>query len=214
MKVISTLLVFASFTFAQEATLPSLPREQPKTQFKVDCLGVEATTSCHSYNELVESNDKDVIGSLGGLYDTYVCFSTDDDTFSMVSVSPYWEPAYHKAIKSPRILEQDGQVTFSGYKNGQTDEFKVAEGKWRRAATLQNDIFRTDDGAEPAAFVDDYTVSFQYSYQNTQGRKLTYAISIRRSTKRFTETWDAPAIPEKKQESIRIVSTGHCAEFK
>jgi hypothetical protein len=214
MKVVFALFLLASFIFAQQATPPSLQKEQPKTQFKVECSGVEATTSCQSYNELVESNDKDVIGSLGGLYDTYVCFSTDEDAFSMVSVSPPWEPGYRKTIKNPRILEQDGQVTLSRYKSGQTDEFKVAEGKWRRGVTLQSDIFHTDNGADPGAFVDDYTASFQYSYQNTQGRKLTYGISIRRSTKRFTETWDAPAIPEKKQDSIRIVSTGHCAEFK
>jgi hypothetical protein len=36
------------------------------TSVMVDCLSVEAGTSCKSYNELIQSNDKDVLNALGG----------------------------------------------------------------------------------------------------------------------------------------------------
>jgi hypothetical protein len=199
--------------FAQESA-PAPSAASAPSPFTVDCATVEAGASCRSYNELIKSGDKDILRDVSGSFDAYVCFLTDEDTFVVIDTSPPFDILFKKSAISPRLTEQNSASFLSRYKNGIIDDGLMAQGKWiKNSVTSEAPIFRSPSANDPGATVDDSEVTFHYSYKNTHGRKVNYDISIRRSTKRFSETSDIPISQDKKEEPSRYTNTGHCAEF-
>jgi hypothetical protein len=169
-----------------------------------DCSGERDTQGCKSFNELVEAKDDTVLKSIN--HDSYVCFRSEADVFSIIS--------FHQATSDKFNFPMVG---FHFFKNGNLDDFKAAYGKWRRQS--EGSFIFEDAKAPPSkqitfkghASITDDEVTFRYSFENLNSKTTDYAIQIRRSTLRFTERYEAPNGKDKTYSTDTF--TGHCVAY-
>jgi hypothetical protein len=190
--------------------------------YSVDCSDFGMSPGCKSFNELVSKQDEDIISQVQT--QAFVCFVPNEDTFMMLS---YQGPEPSLFTEKTKFTEtEDGVVFYSRFKSGIQDEFKILPGTWTRTKSNVAWVSFESSKEVPAhASISSPELSFAYDYKNLRGTTTTYALQIRRSTKRFVQTFqfpndDSPAKntkspqPQNSASKMRTEDTGHCAEFK
>jgi hypothetical protein len=191
------------------------PQEGRKVAFSVDCSTLpKPSLACFSYDEMLASNDKDLVSDLRNP-GAYACFLPSEDVFIVLSLNTPTEFEHEKPPS--KILEARGEIWLSRYKRGLTDDFQVANGTWRKIEgdSDSRPIFRVDKPNQdaPNATASDSEVTFSYGFQNVGGGKTTYSFQMRRSTLRFSEThyWrNPPKDPKKAEDRGSDEDDGYC----
>ena len=155
-----------------------------------DCTGERNTQSCKSFNQLVEAKDDSVLKSISD--DSYVCFRSEADVFSITS--------FHQATSDKFNFPVVG---FHLFKQGNLDDFKAAYGKWRKQT--DGSFVYEEAKAPPSkettfkghATITDDEITFRYSFEGLDSKTIDYGIQIRRSTLRFIERYEAPDSKDK-----------------
>ncbi len=204
------------------AILPAIGSPQEaQIAYKYDCTQLSyAAPGCKSYNELIASNDSDIISSLKVSGDAFVCFIPDDDEFFVATFTQPAETDYVPTTARPSRLEAPGFFSYSKFKNGVQDSDNTLFGNWVKFKNLAvpQTFSAKDEADQTHANISDSEVAYDASFQNLNNTKTTYALQIRRSTLRFNETYTFPqvATPTKTavKSSDRIEANGHCVEFK
>jgi hypothetical protein len=205
-KQLALLLLLVNSVFAQETPKVSAER------FRVDCSMMGTAPGCKSYNEMVEANDKDILDYLKE-GSALACFRENEDVFTLIAFDEPGHELYTKDLKSG-LLKTFGLVFYLRFSNGLSDDFRMSPGTWTLSpnSELSAASFDANQGTPVQASVESSEVSVYYSYQNLAKTTTKYGIQIRRSTLRFTETWQYPDDEKQKGES-RTTNTGHCAAF-
>ena len=151
---------------------PRVPGPMP-----AECAGERDTKSCKSFNEMLLSNDKELLGLLQD--DAVVCFRQGDDVFFIIS---FHEPTTGSG--GPDLIRYDR------YQNGTSDEFRVVFGKWEKSTAGYYVFHKRPAETEVGANVDPTEILFGYSFKNMNGGTTEYGTHIRRSTLRFSETYE------------------------
>jgi hypothetical protein len=173
-----------------------------------------AKPACGSFKELVDHRDNEILailsqrcriegnglgpGASGG--DAYACFVENEDRFMVIG---FRMPASREEVRGAGR----GILCFDEYKKGMP-------GDYQRHTELVNDPLAPPEDkptamsptmGETNATVDPSGITVSYSFPNGNGGKTDYKLVIRRSTKRFVETYEA--------DKNTYTETGHCAEF-
>jgi len=211
-----TILFAISSAFAQTNSPPAIKH------FHVDCTTVHATKSCDSFNELITQQDKDVMDDLKG--GAFVCFLSDEDAFAVVTTTiPDDKIFSHTSVKN--LMQVNSVEFYKRFKNGLNDETRIVEGTWAKAVFNEEDpprySFESSKTGDTTLSIDPSEIFAQYKFQNLRKSSTTYTLQIRRSTRRFVETYGFPAIPPSDPKAKaaftphdeKLESTGYCAEF-
>jgi hypothetical protein len=209
-----TVLTLSCYTFGQSQPIV-LPHD-----FCSDFSA--ATLSCKSFKELVDHGDKEILDILrqqcraggGRRGATYVCFKEGADKFLVVSFNmpEEWEKTTLGHLTGESMLCSDE------YENGSPGDQRFSSLDWLRldkyhdpsdantpvTGKLFDDKLHVTPG-ETAATVGLSAISVRYSFTNKSGSLTDYKLLIRRSTRRFVETYDA--------DNKTYTETGHCAVF-
>jgi hypothetical protein len=205
-KNVAFILLFAAAgAFAQNTSAPS------GSSLKTDCTKIELTLSCGSFNEMVEGNDKDLLSAIQGFDHAFVCFRTDEDTFIVVSISTPYTSTFRKSATDKSLSTAYGRVRYKRYKDGVSDYIRFGPGSWVRSEGI-SDSFETKEGAPVSAFMDDDELNISFKYANIVKTTSDYNLTIRRSTRRFTETVYVKETRPGKPD-YKSTETGHCTEF-
>jgi len=211
-KLVLVIGMCASAALAQDQ-----PSSTPPKDYSVDCSKFSLSPGCKSFTELVDSKDKDILDRLVG--DSFVCFRPDEDVFLIASYLKPDESAYLRTGKY--TSEQTGIFFYNRFKEGLTDDYETAYGTWTKNTVAGEDV-RFSAKPPYSALIDAGEVSFSYQYKNMRGTNTSYLLQIRKSTKRFVETFDADDLPvsdknksatQKPAGASRYENTGYCAEF-
>lgn len=205
---------------SSEVELEDTPRISQYSQPKpVDCSKFsDSLPGCKSFNEMLGSNDKDVVSSVGGIYQAYVCFRADEDVFTIISYLP---PSNEQFRKATFGVEMQATAYLSRYEAGLSKDEEVFDGKWYKSAHepaaqahfTGNGLFASRD-QQPKIYVNESEISVSTSWQNLGGTRTTYHLQVRRSTKRFLETFEWPKPPTAKDKSTeQMTRQGYCEEY-
>jgi len=197
-------------------TVLAVAQDKATQTRQLDCSKLALPSAgCASYNEMISSNDKDILSTIDHA-GTFACFLSGEDSFILITLNSPEDFLFHKST-NPRILEARGEIWLSKYKKGLTDDFQVADGMWRKIVgdTESAPIFRTSKNSTPApaASAGESEVSFSYSYKNVGGGTTNYSFTMRRSTLRFQQTlqWTLPPKdPKKSAEHGSDEDDGYC----
>ena len=182
-----------------------------------DCKAVESVSACKSFNEMLEKQDPDILKFVTDKSrTTYACFETDRDAFIMVSFAKPMEHAWHLDKQSNVWLTQRGNFTLNQYSNGVYDRGRVALPMWTRfgsedehptAETAESKVPAGANARVADVSIDEGEVTVSYSFENIQNTVTDYLLQIRRSTRRFVETYGV------KGAKSQVNDTGYCAEY-
>ena len=190
--------------------------------FHADCTTVHATKSCDSFNELITQQDKDVIDDLKG--GAFVCFLSEEDAFAIVTTTIPADNLF-SPTKVRKLTQVNSVEFYKRFKNGLNDETKIVMGAWTKAVFNEDDpprySFESSKMGDTTLSIDPSEIFAEYKFQNLGKSSTTYTLQIRRSTRRFVETYGFPATPPsdpKAKASFtphdeKLESTGYCAEF-
>lgn len=156
------------------ALKPSMPAADCETAY---------SAGCHSFNEMVKHDDREVVSAISKNTDALVCFKSGEDAFLIVS--------YNNPFKNDHSVERAvGIITMTRFKNGQRDTDQYWVGSWSRAkgASPEDARFLANNGK---GSIYPTSVYLTYAFQNVAGSLTTYSLKIRLSTLRFTESYDA-----------------------
>jgi hypothetical protein len=221
MKQIALLLALAASTFAQNSVPQNSTPPPTPPSYTVDCSTVNAPLSCRSFNEMVEKKDPDLLSQIK--HPSFVCFRPHEDVFSIISGGPPVDVAYKKTTEY--LWEAPGLIFYLRFNNGISEQFRLIGGTWSKFPTISPEVtFQSSKESDTKTSISDSELSLGYEYKNLNGSTTTYTIQIRRSTKRFVETYQYPDDPpspeknkgaqEKPQSQSQIQDTGYCTEFK
>jgi hypothetical protein len=91
------------------------------------------------------------------------------------------------------VAEGATLVFYSRFKNGVADESRFVSGSWKKITFGEPDhSFHTQKDSAATVSITSTEILVAYDYENLNGTKTTYALAIRRSTKRFPELFEAP----------------------
>lgn len=149
---------------------------------RADCTHI-LSAGCSSFNEMLNHGDREILKAISGHTDALVCFKEAEDVFIVIDFNNPFK-------RSDVIRKAFGIVDFARYKNGQRETFEFWAGSWTRAK---------DEDSEDAKFVatnltaymNSTEIFLSYRYPNVSGTVTRYSLSIRQSTLRFLETYDA-----------------------
>ena len=231
-KSLSVWVTFAIFfgTLPYHQSLAASTGSQsraPEAFAAFDCKQlIPGSPGCPSFNEMLSSEDKDILRRLTGDYEAYVCFRPGEDVFTVVNFVKFNEKALVKAEKGP-MLEQVGTAEFVRYSNGVEDDNGLTFGKWTNwpkatadlASFSSSDLDRSSPDSSARIDVNSSEVLLTYKWKNLVSTTTSYTLQIRRSTRRFVETLEFPepktdtksAAPPKPLE--RFTHSGYCAEY-
>jgi hypothetical protein len=173
-----------------------------------------AASSCASFKDLFDDRDKELLSAMGTKRgdSTVICFDEGEDRFielSMsISVSGKSSLAYDEYRKGRR--ESNHRSTeLKWYAPLGEQDHTYPEGWWMPP---DDNLHRRYDGdhistLETVATVDDSEISAKYSFPNRHDTITDYELTIRRSTKRFIESYQVG-------KGSPIEQTGHCALFE
>lgn len=225
MKCLSSiaLVVAAAFfppaVFAQE-------NQEAQIAYQYDCNKLPYTSlGCNSYNEMIRSNDSDVISALKTSADAYVCFNQEGDEFFIVSFDEPIDSTYAPVSNNRSLLQSPGAFSYSKYKDGVQNDSGFLFGKWSKVKglSLAPSFVANDTGSQRDASVTENEISCENTFKNLNGTTTTFNLQIRRSTLRFNQTYTFPQPgPARKtavgttqpQSHDQVAEDGHCAEFK
>jgi len=216
------LFLGAASAVGQDIGTPSAKLPTLAPGYTVDCATVFAVISCRSYNEMIENKDEDLLGAVKT--PSLVCFRDDEDAFVVLAeIVPSPNLVYRETSKV--VSETSGVVFYYRFKKGLNDDFRYVSGMWSKLnlGEAPSISFESSKGSDTKVSISPAELSVSYQYKNLGGSITSYSIQVRRSTKRFVETFqfpDEPAAPEKNKPAVpkrpgntRMEYTGHCAEF-
>lgn len=162
-----------------------------------------------SFAELLSVKDQDILAAMQDPH-TYVCYRRNKDEFLMASFGPEARAWTWTPVKGDSDQEEALEPVFvSDYVDGATDPLGVGltvVGKWtRRKDSPTFPSFNAfDRPVDPNDTTHTSTVNIntdefrlEETFQNVAGGVTNYALTIRRSTGRFTETYsDKGALTE------------------
>jgi len=179
------------------------------------------TQSCKSYQELVQAKDEDVAANL-------VCFREVTDEFFVINVGYVSESTYtwyhldHGFYRLQPGAKQSGSVSIYTFKNGIQDSsqnpYLIASGNW--FAFTSNFIFtghewnvrttgKTSSKPESQLDISSDQIVLSKHYISRTNKVVDYSLTIQRSTKRFSESFDVA-----HDSKLNIENTGRCVEVK
>jgi hypothetical protein len=202
------------------------PSPRPETGYAYDCTKLSySSAGCQSYNEMVAKGDKDLLGLINGSH-VFACFKPDEDVFFIVSlVEPYPSEYTARSRASANELQSTGIFSYARFKNGVQDDANTLTGLWKEVKLTRVATFSAkDEQSATHAAANDTEISYGNSVRSPDNTYTVYALQIRRSTLRFSETYTAseappegkpnkpPTHPQPKPQT-RTGSNGYCAEF-
>lgn len=187
-----------------------------------DCSVVKAVESCKSFNEMIQNRDDEILVAIK--YPSFVCFRPDEDEFFMFSDIEPSDLVYKDVSKT---MSQATSIAFYyRYKKGVQSDLRYIDGTWTKITYGPAPIFsfQSRKDGDASLSITNSEISLGYDYKNLAGSTTAYAIQVRRSTKRFVETFQFPDEPTPAQKGkapttqheskTRAEFTGYCAEFK
>ena len=218
--VLLVVAVSMAKAFPQQETQPT----RPEAAF--DCTKLPyASAGCQSYNEMLTKGDKDLFGLVNGSH-VFACFKPDEDVFFVVSlIEPYASEYTAPSRTAADNLQSTGIVSYARFKNGVQEDANTLTGLWRKFKVTNVTTFSAkDDQNTTRAAANDTEISFDHSFRSSNNTRTVYALQIRRSTLRFSETYTASEIPPASKPGKtptqpqtkapnQIASGGYCAEF-
>jgi len=228
--VFLAVAVSAANAFAQQETPP--PR--PETPYLYDCTKLPyASAGCQSYNEMLAKGDKDLFGLINGSH-VFGCFRPEEDVFFIVSlVEPYPSEYTARSTVTPNNLQSTGIFSYARFKNGVQEDANTLTGLWKKLKLMNVATFSAKDEQNTThAAASDSEISYDNSVRSPNNTRTVYALQIRRSTLRFSETYTTPDVspdskpsktPTRPQTNVQVQtqtqvqtpigSSGYCAEF-
>jgi hypothetical protein len=210
----------AASAFPQQEAQPRRP------EAAYDCTKLPyASAGCQSYDEMLAKEDKDILGLVNGSH-VFACFKPDEDVFFVVSlIEPYPSEYTARSGTSPNNLQSTGIFSYARFKNGMQEDANTLTGLWRKFKPTNATTFSAkDDQNTTHAAANDTEISFDHSFRSLNKTRTVYALQIRRSTLRFSETYTASEVPPNSKQSTKPTepktkaqaqtgSAGYCAEF-
>ncbi len=190
---------------------------------KTSPLPDDTSGARRSFNELLSAKDQDVLASIREPH-TYVCYRRNKDEFLLVSFGPEdrewtWSPS----ADNPETQEALEPVFVSDYRHGATDSHGVGlmvVGKWtrRKDSPALPSFYAADRPVDPNdtsrssnVNIDNDEFRLEEEFQNIAGGVTDYTLTIRRSTGRFTESYDVKA--RASESGTLTEDDGRCSIF-
>ena len=223
--VLCALIVAACCAPTSAIAQQESPPPRPDTAYVYDCTKLPyVSAGCPSYNEMITKGDKDLFGLINGSH-VFACFKPDEDVFFIASlIEPYPGEYTSRSPASPNNLQSTGIFSYARFKNGVQEDAKILTGLWRKTKLLNDASFSAkDDQNSTHAAASDTEVSYDSFVRSLNNTRTVYALQIRRSTLRFSETYTTsdvppenkpsklPAPPQTKTQTES--ASGYCAEF-
>jgi hypothetical protein len=190
-------------------------RKAPAAQSAFVCPDAEAQQGCKSYQELVRAKDKSLPDH------GYICFRRKEDEFFAVAFStPYFSKRWDEESKQmvPDETPRKGIGYAQTYKDGVLDSSRMPtfnfSGQWKPMAYSESGVFISDvlnfkkqdeNDNDVGVSIDETQIMVQFKYQNQLDKTMYYALTIQRSTGRFTESFR----PESEKISLSE-NIGYC----
>jgi hypothetical protein len=185
-------------------------QEDKPSDYKVNCSELKIPSiGCASYNDMLASGDEDLFRFVHN-HDVYACFVPAQDMFIMLALRTPPASAFHKTNYGGS--EAAGSVWLAKYKNGLEDDSQMSPGAWRKYNESEP-IFSSLPGALKSSSSSESEVSFSYDFSNVGGGKTRYVFRMRKSTLRFSETFQwtvLPKDPKKTPERGADDDEGYC----
>ena len=217
MKVLLSMcliLLSSSFPFEQRqavALAPNFCSDYPT-----------ARAACNSFKELVDHRDSEILDMLrqqcriggGKAGRTYACLKDGEDKFLIVAFNmpTEWQKTELGALtgRSTMCMDEYENGIPNGYQHHSVLEWTRADanrGASEAMTPITKELYRGEHIArgETVATVDPGEITMSYSFANKAGGTTDYRLTVRRSTKRFVETWTTAENTE--------TESGHCAGF-
>jgi hypothetical protein len=225
-KALALTALVAAVSFS--AGIVSAQNAQPTTNvgYIYDCQKLPYTSvGCDSFNDMVRSNDTQIMSALKKSTTAFVCFIPDEDEFFIANYTQPKDAAFSKT-STPDLLQAFGFFLYSRYKQGVASDSGFVFGKWTKS---QDDsippTFTSDDTKsqpQSRASVDETEIEYNNSFKNLNGTTTTYAFQIRRSTLRFNETYTFPqpapntksTPPTAPKSQDQLTGNGRCVAFQ
>lgn len=209
-------LVVSAQAFVQQSTKQK-NKVASRQQYHVDCSQMKSP-ACRPFNEMVDKNDREILDYITKKsMTTYVCFRQDTNGFWLLAFTkPHFN--LHFGDEHPEFLKTHSPLNlfaFHQYTDGVSDRSFWGTFEWEKDSEKTPDNNATvsvsvsnnpEDKAKVA--IDSSEVAASESFTNASDKVTEYRITIRRSTKRFVETF-ALTDPSYEQWS----KTGYCVEF-
>lgn len=190
------------------------PNYRPSTKMPVpvDCSTLGDAPGCKSFNEMLAAGDKDILNSTSGRQDSLICFRENDDLFLILSFS---RPDHFLPQKETGFVHSFAWVAYERYKGGQYEDALFWDGSWIKWKDTGNDYGALEVKGEPGStlYIDSSEASVSYAFLNLGKTTTHYSFRIRRSTLRFTETFDWLETRKANAATQHLEYSGHCAEY-
>ena len=220
------LFVTAGFAPTRAFSQQEPPPSRAETSYVYDCTKLPyVSAGCPSYNEMIAKGDKDLFGLINGSH-VFTCFRPNEDVFFVASlIEPYPGEYTARSATSPNNLQSTGIFSYARFKDGFQEEFTTLTGLWRKTKLINVATFSAkDDQNGTHAAASDTEISYDNSFRGSNDARTVYALHIRRSTLRFSETYTTAAVaPAHKAGKVptqpptnapaQLGSSGYCAEF-
>jgi hypothetical protein len=166
---------------------------------------------------MLAAKDKDVVTALGPRYQAYVCFRSGEDIFTIVSFSKPLSWLLRRVTKTGVPWGQPGTASVARYKDGLSDDYRAFFGKWTKQESDTGGMFvgmeiSASDKTQGITITDSEVVA-TYKWINLNNTTTTYTLKIRRSTKRGSETIQAPPPPTAKDKTVASFNDEDVCEY-
>jgi len=220
------LLLAAGFAPARAFPQQESQAPKPETAYVYDCAKLPyVSAGCPSYNEMIAKGDKDLFGLIDGSH-VFACFRPNEDVFFIASlIEPYAGEYTARSATSPNNLQSTGIFSYARFRNGFQEDAATLTGLWRKTKLINVATFSAkDDKNTTHAAASDTEISYDNSLRGLNNTRTVYALHIRRSTLRFSETYTAAEVaPDSKgskaptqpptNAQAQLGSSGYYAEF-
>jgi len=220
------LVLAAGFVPARACAQQEPQPPRPETAYVYDCTKLPyVSAGCPSYNEMIAKGDKDLLGLINGSH-VFACFRPNEDVFFVASlIEPYPGEYTARSATAPNSLQSTGIFSYARFKDGFQEDATTLTGLWRKTALINVATFSAKDDQNTAhAAASDTEVSYDNSSRSSNNARAVYALHIRRSTLRFSETYataevatgsKAGKLPTQPPTNAQAPpgSSGYCAEF-
>lgn len=181
---------------------------------KTMCADELDVKSCHSFEEMLQAKDPDIVRFTSAPNQSAVCFDPKEDRFAVAS---FVEPAKNQFTqdREGETLSAPGMVQYIRYYKGVSEDIHFWRGKWSTYDKVTRDdaSFTSEENPkEPqsAAGISRSEIIISYPMQNAAGTTTILNVLIRRSTLRFRVT----GLTDAQGQRLNAEITGRCLAFK
>ena len=224
MKYVAILALLVAIPSAHAQIIKNVPPPAENAEYLYDCSKLSyGSPGCKSFNEMIENKDATILSNLKSPNHAFVCFVPYEDQFITLSFQVPPDGTFLASKTSPGLLVTLGTTLFYRFENGVQHSSDILFGEWRKTKSFSGPpVFVSEDStSRTSAYISYEELSYSQQFENLAGTKTIYTLQIRRSTLRFTETFDFPEIPSATKggntttKAIeRSTHSGYCAEFK